>query len=146
LKQASGSPSGSIFESNRRRPTLDDDRASTLANRCSMRIEHGFGVCVIRLYGEFDLFCERAFHEELEATLDDRVETLVMDLRGLEFMDSSGLLMLVEIDNLSSQKGFELSVLCGHGLVRQLLRETGLDGILPLVDASGTVPASESPV
>ena len=111
-----------------------------------MRAEHHLGTCIIRLAGEFDLTCEGRFQDELSAALDRRIQTLVLDLRGLELMDSTGLRMLVEIDALARREGFDFAVLCGDGLVRRVRRGDRLDGILPVVDPAGAMPASDSPV
>jgi anti-sigma B factor antagonist len=111
-----------------------------------MRAERHLGTCMICLYGEFDMSCDQRFQDELGAALDNQIETLVLDLRGLQFMDSTGLQMLVQIDNLARHDGFDFVVLCGEGLVRRVLRETGLDGLLPVIDPAGVVPRSDSPV
>jgi anti-anti-sigma factor len=124
----------------------DDDSAITLAKLCSMRVEQHLDTSIIRLQGEFDLSCEERFQAELDATIDEQTETLVLDLRGLEFMDSTGLRMLVQLDRLAQRDGIDFSVFCGNGQVRMVLRETGLDGILPVVDPAGVVPRSESAI
>ena len=70
----------------------------------------------------------------------------MLDLRGLEFIDSSGLQMMVQMNAFAQQDGFEFVVLCGRGQVRRVLRESGLDGLLPVVDPAGEVPLSDSPI
>jgi anti-anti-sigma factor len=111
-----------------------------------VRSEQSLDTALIRLYGEFDRNCEEAFGEELERVLTDE-RRLILDLRGLRYMDSTGLRMLILVDNQSMRDGFELIVLCGDRGIRQLLRETGLDGVIPVVDShAGMVPASDSPV
>jgi anti-anti-sigma factor len=123
------------------------DKATTpLAKLCSMRVEQHLGTATIRLYGEFDLACEETFQAELGRALDNETETLVLDLRGLEFIDSTGLRMLVRMNNLAEQDDFDFAVLAGEGQVGLVLHESGLDGLLPVVDHSGAVSASDSPV
>ena len=74
-------------------------------------------------------------------------EPLVLDLRGLKFIDSTGLRILVSVDAIARNDGFGFAVLCNEdGTVRRALRETGLDGILPVIDSFGPVPATDSPV
>jgi anti-sigma B factor antagonist len=111
-----------------------------------MRCERQLSTTIVRLAGEFDLTCEQPFLEQLGHVLDSSAEKLVLDLRGLEFMDSTGLRILIEIDSLADSDGFDFAILCSVP-VRQALRETGLDGVLPVIDAkTGVVPASDSPV
>jgi anti-sigma B factor antagonist len=117
-----------------------------LASYCSLRIERHLDTATIWLTGEFDLACEERFQEELGVALDSLVGTLVMDLRGLKFIDSTGLRVLLQIDAASKGHGFDFVVLCGNGQVRRVFRESGLDGMLPVVDPSGAVPASDSPI
>jgi anti-sigma B factor antagonist len=117
-----------------------------LANHCSVRITRYLDTATIWLTGEFDLACEERFRAELGIALDSPVETLVMDLRGLEFIDSTGLRMLLQIDAAAKDDGFDLVILCRNGQVRRVLAESGLDGMLPVVEQSGAVPASDSPI
>ena len=78
--------------------------------------------------------------------LDEDSTSLVLDLCALTFMDSVGLRTLVTINRATSENDLDFTVLCGEGHVRRVLRETGLDGVLPVVDPSGTFPGSDSPV
>ena len=123
-----------------------DDTPIQLARHCSLRAERERDKAIIRLAGEFDLGCEKRFRAELESALDNHVGTFVLDLRGLTFIDSTGLGMLVQIDALARSDGFDFTVLCGDGQVRRVFEQTGLDGVLPLIDHNGQVPASDSPI
>jgi anti-sigma B factor antagonist len=125
---------------------LDGRGAKRLAQLCSMRVEQQLGTVLIRLHGEFDLTCEEPFREELTWSLDENTTTLVLDLCALTFMDSVGLRMLVTLNRATSEDGVDFRVLCGEGHVREVLRETGLDGVLRVIGPSGPVPASDSPV
>jgi stage II sporulation protein AA (anti-sigma F factor antagonist) len=108
-----------------------------------MRVEQHLDTCIIRLHGEFDLSCDEHFQVELGRAIDEQTETLVLDLRGLEFIDSTGLRMLVQLDRLAERQGIDFTVLCADGQVKFVLKETGLDRILPIVDPAGVVPRSE---
>jgi anti-anti-sigma factor len=123
-----------------------DDAATRLSDHCSMRDEQHLGSTIIRLIGDFDLASYDRFQEELERLLDNETKSLALDLVGLEYIDSTGLRMLMQIDALARRSRFDFTVLCGKGRVRAVLRTSGLDGVLPLVDPSGMVPASDSPV
>jgi anti-anti-sigma factor len=125
---------------------LDDRAPKRLAQLCSMRVEQQLDTVHIRLHGEFDLTCEEPFHEELACALDEDTTTLVLDLCALTFLDSAGLLMLVKLNGATSEDGLDFTVLCGQGHVRQVLRETGLDGVLRVVGPAGAVPAADSPI
>jgi anti-sigma B factor antagonist len=124
-----------------------EDSALQLAKYCSMRSERHLATTIVRLAGEFDLACKDPFQEELRLVVDDETRIFVLDLRGLQFIDSTGLGTLVELDARARSDGFDFTIVCDQGLVRQVLKETGLDGVLPIADPfGGTVPASDSPV
>jgi anti-anti-sigma factor len=125
---------------------LDGRRAKRLAQLCSMRVEQRLDTVLIRLQGEFDLTCEVPFREELTFTLEADTKTVVLDLCALTFIDSVGLRMLVTLNRTTGEDGLDFTILCVEGHVRRILRETGLDGVLPVIDPSGAVPASDSPV
>jgi anti-anti-sigma factor len=126
---------------------LDDGPATPLSSTCSARAEQHLDTRVMRLYGEFDLASEDGFRRELDEVLSGIPATFLLDLRGLDFMDSTGLRMLIAVDARSRDDGFDFAVLCGDGHVRRVLHETGLDGVLPVVDARGEeVPATDSPI
>ena len=124
-----------------------DEEATKLAPHCSYRVERQHDTTVIYLYGEFDLACTDSFQAAGSwsthglANKDSR-----LDLRGLSFMDSAGLHMLVALDGIARSDGFQMTLLCSDGAVSRLLAMTGLAGVLPVVDNAGVVPASESPV
>jgi anti-anti-sigma factor len=113
---------------------------------CRMETERRGPTALVRLFGEFDLSCEAPFEEELSEALGDPTSHLILDLCELHFIDSAGLRLLLSLENRSRAEAFALVVLCGEGQVRQVLRQTGLDGLLPLVDPTGIVPSSDSPV
>jgi anti-anti-sigma factor len=124
-----------------------EDSAVHLAKYCSMRSERHLATTIVRLAGEFDLTCTELFEEELGRVMDRDTSIFILDLRGLEFIDSLGLATLVELDALARNDGVDFTILCGEGLVRQVLRETGLEGLLPIADPlGGLVPSSDSPV
>jgi anti-sigma B factor antagonist len=115
-----------------------------LSRLCKMWSERQLDTAVIHLSGEFDLSCTDAFFEELGRALDSETSALVLDLQALQFIDSTGLRMLLSLDSRAKSDGFDFTVRCRDGTVRRVLRETGLDGVLPVVDPSSRVPATDS--
>ena len=120
-----------------------DETPTQLARYCSIRAERRRDTAIIRLAGEFDLGCKEQFQAELESALASHVGTFLLDLRDLTFIDSTGLEMLLQIDALARSDGFDFAVLCGDGQVRRVFEQTGLDGVLPLIDPPGQVRTSD---
>lgn len=81
--------------------------------------------------GEIDLV---TVHEVRSALRDAAAETprLVLDLRQVTFMDSSGLRLLVEAQQLAEQDGFAFAVVRGPASLERLFEVTGLDSRLEL--------------
>jgi anti-sigma B factor antagonist len=89
----------------------------------------------IQLQGELDLFAKPTLEDALDtATEPGPVETVLVDLTGVVFADSTTLAWLVATEARMRAAGGRLVVAAGEGPVRDLLRLTGLDVRLTLVD------------
>jgi anti-anti-sigma factor len=89
----------------------------------------------LTLRGELDL----ATAPELEQLLDEHLATgadVVVDLRGLEFMDSSGVRVLVAAHAHAGREGARLVIVRpgSDSAVAKIIEVSGLDGELILVD------------
>jgi anti-anti-sigma factor len=62
------------------------------------------------------------------------INGLVLDLRGLSFVDSAGLLAVVNISREAHDRHVRLWIVRGPEGVDYAFRITGLDKILPFVD------------
>ena len=112
-----------------------------------MQIERKLATVQIRLRGEFDMSCAERFEDELDGALEPETKALIVDLCDLQFLDTTGLRMLMTLDRTTTEDGIEYTVLCREeGAVRHVLKKTGLDGVLPVVSPFGPVPRSDSPV
>jgi anti-sigma B factor antagonist len=120
----------------------DDQPTTQLSTLCSARLVQQSGTATVELLGEFDITCEKPLRDRLEQLVDDETKTLVLDLRALEFIDSAGLRMLIVLDAQAIQDGFDFLVRCDNGNVMRVLKETGLDSVLPLVDPATDAPSS----
>ncbi len=78
---------------------------------------------------------EAQFESELRAALDSDASHLVLDLRGLDFMDSTGLKLLIALNERSRKDGVRLWIVKNNDdPIATVLRVTGLDKVLPVVD------------
>jgi anti-sigma B factor antagonist len=86
------------------------------------------GTCRIALRGELDL----GTAEQLEQALEDAGDDILLDLRGLTFMDSTGVRVLLEA---AEHGGRRLRILGPvDGDARVTIEETGIAPLLPLVE------------
>jgi anti-anti-sigma factor len=84
----------------------------------------------LRVVGELDLASAPQLRAEARRQARAARE-LVLDLRDVTFMDSTGLATLVGLDEESRNDGFGLAVLAGDP-VRKVIELCSLEKILPL--------------
>jgi len=89
---------------------------------------------VITLAGEFDVVCADSFKRRFAEATEDEPEGVVIDLRELTFIDSTGIRILWQAHQRSAQDGTRLSVIPGNGNVSRALRITGLLDHMDLLD------------
>jgi anti-anti-sigma factor len=93
------------------------------------------GATVIAITGELDLATSPALEEALERAFGADVELVVLDLRELEFMDSTGLSVLVKAHQAAELAHHKLALVKGPPQVQRLLNLTGVAERLRLLDA-----------
>jgi anti-anti-sigma factor len=92
------------------------------------------GVVVVAPSGELDMSNADVLQEAIEHARQGGVANLIVDLRALSFMDSSGLRLLLDAWNESKLAERRLSIVVAKtGLVRRVLEVSGCDVVLPVV-------------
>jgi len=85
------------------------------------------GIVVIQVSGEIDITNGLAFKERLFAALDEAAARVVVDLDAAGYVDTTGLSVLLELARRCRREGRELATVCGEGMMRRALANTGLD-------------------
>jgi anti-sigma B factor antagonist len=91
---------------------------------------------LVALRGELDLLTVSKVAEVLEG-LEPRADGLrhvVLDLRGLNFMDVMGLNELIKQNEFARSNHHNLAVVRGTAAIQRVLELTGVDEMLVLVD------------
>lgn len=88
---------------------------------------------ILRLSGECDIATAPRLHEAL-VPLRGEVRELVLDLSGLEFIDSSGVAVIAGALKWVRESEGTLVVSGARGPVRKVFEITGLDRAIPLRD------------
>jgi anti-anti-sigma factor len=96
---------------------------------------------LVTLEGELDLVNAPRWEEELEEIEADSPGTVILDLREITFIDSTGLRALIAADQRARSAGRRLIVVRGAKAVDRLFAVTQLDQRLEIVDH----PDSASP-
>jgi anti-anti-sigma factor len=96
--------------------------------------EHGTATTIV-LEGEWDLAQQRATREAIHAALDRSPDSVVLDLSGVSFIDSSGLHVLVALNKRADSENIRLAIVPGPRPVQRLFEVCGLLDVLPFVGA-----------
>jgi len=89
---------------------------------------------VAALSGEVDLAAAEAVEERIRTTLSGEPDVLVLDLRAVEFLDSSGLRVVLSLDKAQRDRGARMVVVRGGRRVARVMELTGADRQLEMVD------------
>ena len=103
-------------------PTVPDLRIEVVPDRARV---------FVALAGELDLATAPALAAEIADLRSRGFERVVLDLRCLEFMDSTGLALI--LGELERSEAGAFGVVVGDGEPRRLLEMTEVLGALPLV-------------
>ncbi len=114
--------------------------AETFSTRASRRD----GVVWLALGGELDVFTAPRLRSSLDEAVDSDSEPLVLDLRGLEFLDSSGLAVILGVHERREQAGTEplRLVIRGSGPVEALFETIGAGAYLHIADPAELTQAT----
>jgi anti-sigma B factor antagonist len=93
---------------------------------------------LIALRGELDIASAPDLARAIEAELDASERPVTVDLRGLEFIDSSGLRVLIAADASARERGRKLVIVRGIPRVHRTFEVTRVDEHLTMVDAPAT--------
>ena len=85
--------------------------------------------------GELDIFTAPQLEQVIREATSEPVSELVLDLRELTFMDSTGLRTLAQANQRTQQAGTTLSIWRGPHQIERVLEISGLGPLLPLADA-----------
>jgi anti-anti-sigma factor len=98
--------------------------------------ELGDGVVALRVVGELDQATVPTLQRQLDPLVDERGESLLVDLSSCEFIDSSGLAAFVSARERVTVDGERrFAVCCPDNQVRKLLELTGLERAMGLTES-----------
>ncbi len=117
-----------------------DESALVAPAKFSIEVHYLPGLTVMKLFGELDLSSAETLREAL-LTLDlDAAQNVEMDLRGLTFIESIGIGVIVSACKRIRASGGTFSASCDHNLARRSLEVAGLVEFLELHDGEASRP------
>ena len=90
---------------------------------------------MLAVRGELDLASSPALEEELARVGSSDSPFVILDLRELEFMDSTGLSVLVKAHQRAQETGQRFGLVKGRPQVQRLLSLTGVAERMALADS-----------
>ena len=89
----------------------------------------------VTVTGELDLVSAPVLERELERAYGLDADVILLDLRGLGFMDSTGLHLLVKAQQRAEEAGRRLALTRGGEQVQRLLDLTGVADLVRIVES-----------
>lgn len=90
---------------------------------------------VLEVGGEIDVYTAPALREKIVALTEGGSRGIIIDLTHVEFLDSTGLGVLVGGLKRMRSVGGEFSLVCDQERLLKIFRITGLDRIFTLYDS-----------
>lgn len=87
---------------------------------------------LVELAGEADVTNSDMLREVLEAEVAKQPRTLIIDLSGLRFMDSSALHVVLRVNRTMDRQGGVLALAAPREPVAKMLRLTAADQLIPV--------------
>ncbi|MBC7254451.1 MAG: STAS domain-containing protein [Actinobacteria bacterium] len=98
------------------------------------RVREVGDIPVVELEGEVDLSTSPRFKEIVYQLVDSGKRDIVIDLDGLDFMDSTGLGVLVAVLKRTSMEGGRIRLVCSKRSIMKVFSITGLDKVFTIYD------------
>jgi anti-anti-sigma factor len=118
----------------RSQPAADASSVERVGEDLEIVSEPGAERARIRLNGELDLGGAPAVAARLAALEADEPELLEIDVRGLTFMDSSGLAELFGANRRAREAGRRIVVIKDNGPIDRLLNLARVEDVIDVVD------------
>lgn len=109
--------------------------AAMRAGQLAVRSERQGSTCVVGLSGELDLATVPALEDELHRVEASDAAEIVLDLSALDFIDSSGLQLIIAADARSKANGKRLQLVPGQPHVHRIFVMTATVDRLPFSDS-----------
>ena len=89
---------------------------------------------IVQLFGELDVAAVGDLQAELDRIQAAGLQGVVVDLRELDFLDSTGLHLLLRLDADCTREGIRLQLVSGPVAVQRLFEVTGTDARFDFIE------------
>jgi anti-anti-sigma factor len=109
-------------------------RKSRIQRQFRVSVQHQEGAARVVIAGELDLASVPEVDRVLLAVAIRDIDRLVVDLRDVDFIDSTGLRLLLSLRNDAKRIGYRLSLQPPRGAAARIFRITGTRGLFEWTD------------
>jgi anti-anti-sigma factor len=102
----------------------------------NLHVERRGSTAILRLSGELDLIGAARLESCMSDLAGNSPDVVIIDLRHVSFMDSTGLRSLLRARALGSEADWTLRLVPGPAPVHKVIELTRMDDVLEFVDAS----------
>lgn len=88
---------------------------------------------ILNLAGDLDVYSEEEFRDFIEDELKDKNCNLVIDIKELDYLDSTGLGMFMKIYKMYEEKGQKVKIINPKENILKLFKITDLTDIFEMV-------------
>jgi anti-sigma B factor antagonist len=103
----------------------------------------GEGSTLVGLRGELDVSTTPKVEQALRQLEEEGVPAIIIDLRGLTFLDSSGLRLILDADGRARRENRRLLVVRGTPEVQRVFRVTLTDARIEFIEDPAVIEATE---
>ena len=89
-------------------------------------------IYILELHGSFDLYSSEQFKKLVMRLIEHKIERLILDLKDVDIVNSSGIGALVNIASTIKKLNLVLAIANVRGLVRKAMNVTRLSRLLPI--------------
>lgn len=93
------------------------------------------GSAVVTISGELDIATAERLTKALDGLSVERDGRLVVDLSSVEFMDSTGLRLLITANRTAGEDGYAFAVVTGDSPAKRVFELTKMDDHIKVVDS-----------
>ena len=102
------------------------------------------GRTIVEVVGEIDVYTAPELREQLAELVDSGRHDIIVDMQGVEFLDSTGLGVLVGGLKRIRQHDGSMNLVCTQERILKIFRITGLTKVFPIHESvAAAVAASD---
>jgi anti-sigma B factor antagonist len=115
------------------------DSVPALADSLSFELLRERDAVRLRPVGTLDLATEPLLEQQLAELRAAGFRDLIVDLRGLEFMDSTGLQLVLRWNAAARVDGFSIGFVPGSPMIQRVFELTGTTEHVSFIDPAGSL-------